>query len=139
MKPGATITELLLVLTILAIVATMAVPQVRRGLDIVNVRAARESAFALATRARTHAQANGGASLVIDSDSDVIEVADAAGSAVERMSANADVSVDGAASSRVALRYDAYGIGRMTSRTVRFQRGGAQATLVVSAYGRVRR
>jgi len=138
MKSGATITELLLVLTILGILATMAVPQVRRSLDVVDVRAARENTFALATRARAHAQSYGGASLVIDSDSDIVEVADASGATVERVALDADVAVDGTAP-RVEMRYDAYGIGRMASRTIRFRRPSAQAVLTVSAYGRVRR
>jgi hypothetical protein len=37
------------------------------------------------------------------------------------------------------IPYDALGLGRVASQTLRIERGDAEATLVVSAYGRVRR
>jgi len=39
----------------------------------------------------------------------------------------------------VVLRFDALGVGRMTSRTFRVRRGSAEAGLTVATYGRVRR
>jgi hypothetical protein len=48
----------------MAILLVLAAPTARNGMDVVNVRAARETAFALATRTRSVAQARGGAKIV---------------------------------------------------------------------------
>ena len=37
------------------------------------------------------------------------------------------------------IRFDALGLGQVASETLRFRRGGAEAGLVLSSYGRVRR
>lgn len=134
MRNGATLTELLLVLIIIAVLGGMALPAARSSLDVVRVRAAREALFGAFMRARSIAMTRGGAALVIDADSDFVFVdVDSA----SHQLIDADVTLDG--QRRVALRFDAFGIGRMTARTVRFQRRNASASLTISAYGRVRR
>lgn len=138
---GATLTELLLVLTIMGIVCSLAATPAKRTLDVLHVRAAREALFGSAMRARSVALTRGGASLIIDPQTDVVTVSDAQGVVADQTHIEGygvDVFVDGA-TAPVALRYDAYGIGRMTSRTVRLKRGAAEASLTVSSYGRIRR
>jgi Tfp pilus assembly protein FimT len=134
MKSGATLSELLLVLIIIAILGGMALPAARNSLDIVRVRAARETLFGAFMRARSLAMTRGGAALVIDADSDLVFV-DV--DSTSRQLLDADVTLDG--QRRIALRFDAFGIGRMTARTIHLQRRSASASLTVSAYGRVRR
>jgi Tfp pilus assembly protein FimT len=133
------LTELLLALCIMGILFMLAAPAARNGLDIVNVRAARETAFALTTRTRSVALARGGADIVFDSASRNARVIGSDGVIVETASfAEYAVEIPGASPPAV-LRYDARGIGRMASRTIRFVRGDAEAGLTVSSYGRVRR
>ena len=133
------ITELLLALCIMGIILLLAAPAARNGMDAVNVRAARETAFALAARTRSVALARGGAEIVFDVPARKAQVIASDGVIVETASlAEYDVEIPDA-SSRIVLRYDARGIGRMASRTIRFVRGDAEAGLTFSSYGRVRR
>jgi Tfp pilus assembly protein FimT len=131
--------ELLLVLTLLAILSTAAAPNARAGMDGLRVRHAREAAFALATRTRAIARERGGADLVLDLENRQARIQDTDGT-VLAVAAFPDCKVEvTGATARVVLRYDAHGLGRMASRTIRFERGSAQAGLTVSAYGRIRR
>jgi type II secretory pathway pseudopilin PulG len=131
--------ELLLVLTLIAILSTAAAPGARAGMDGLRVRHARESAFALATRARAIARERGGADLVLDLANRQARIEDPAGNVLATAGfPDCSIEVAGATAS-VVLRYDAHGLGRMASRTIRFERGAAQAGLTVSSYGRVRR
>ena len=133
------LTEILLVLSLLAIAATMAVPRAGHGLDAIKVRNARETAFGLASQTRAVALGRGGAQLIFDLEKERARVTDAAGAVIAE-AAFPDCDVDAAESpATVVLTYDAHGLGRMTSRTIRFRRGKAAAGLTFSAYGRVRR
>jgi type II secretory pathway pseudopilin PulG len=133
------LTELLLALCIMAILLVLAAPAARNGMDVVNVRAARETAFALATRTRSVAQARGGAKIVFDAAARSAQVIASDGVIVETASfAQYDVEILDAPLP-IVLRYDTRGLGRMASRTIRFVRGEAEAGLTFSAYGRVRR
>ena len=136
-----TLPEALFTLTIVGILGTLVLPRARHGLDTVKVRAAREAAFGVATRARAIAVAHGGADFVVDFAAESVSVVNAAGVIVTTASLDEyDVDVFAAgASARAVIRYDSRGIGRMASQTVRFQRGSAQAGLTFSSYGRVRR
>jgi type II secretory pathway pseudopilin PulG len=142
MKPGTTLSELLFALTIAAILCTIALPSARRGLDGLQVRTARESAFGIAMRTRALALARGGAELVVDLDQRSISAVDVNGIQTDLVQISApDVAMltDGAPGNRIVLRYDAHGLGRMASRTLRFRKGSAEAGLTFSSYGRVRR
>lgn len=133
-------TELLIVLCLTAILLMFAMPTARSGMDAVRVRAAREAAFGLATRTRSVALARGGAHIIFDLDRRSAEVVASDGVVVSTASfADYDVHIASDNGSRVTLRYDARGIGRMASRTVHFVRGNARAGLTFSSYGRVRR
>jgi hypothetical protein len=48
------------------------------------------------------------------------------------------VTLDLGGPEEVELVFDASGVGRLASRSVGLARGGAQARIVVSSYGRVR-
>lgn len=132
----------MLVVSLLGIFCTLAMPQARHGLDAVRVRSARESAFGVAMRARSLAIAHGGANLVIDVRARTVSAVDESGTVAEQTSLSpydVDIFTDGSTSSRIVLRYDGLGIGRMASRTLRFRRGAAEAGLTFSSYGRIRR
>lgn len=135
------LTELLLALSISALLALIAAPSLRHARDVVNVRAARETTFALAARTRSVALERSGAALIIETDPPVVSIVDSDGRPVDTESlAPFDVrlEVDGTAG-RVGVVYDSRGIGRMASSTLRIARGDARAGLTISSYGRIRR
>ncbi|MGQ0815136.1 MAG: hypothetical protein ACT4O1_11805 [Gemmatimonadota bacterium] len=134
-----TLTEILLVLTLLAIATLLALPGARHSLDAIAVRSARETAFGLATQTRATALARGGAQFILEPRAGTATVVDAAGAVVAR-AVFRDIRIEaGESSSRIVLGYDARGLGRMASRTIHFRRGAATAGLTFSSYGRVRR
>jgi Tfp pilus assembly protein FimT len=131
--------ELIIAITLLAILATLVAPGARSGLDGLRVRHAREATFALATRARAIARERGGAQLILDLAARRARVEDTDGAILAAADlTDCDIVVAGATGT-VTLTYDARGLGRMASRTVGFERGRAQAGLTFSSYGRVRR
>ena len=136
---GATIFELLIVLSLAGVLISLAFPSLRSSMDGLTVRAARETAFALFSRARITALQNSGAEIHIDAARDYMAIRTSAG-ALEREQhfASADLIIDGAADS-IVLRYDGHGIGRVMSRTLQFRHRSASAGLTISSFGRVRR
>jgi Tfp pilus assembly protein FimT len=136
-----TLTETCIALTLMGVLSTWAVPSARHGMNVVKVRGAREAVFGIATRARAVALAQGGADLVVDANERTASVVNAAGTVIHTTSLasyGVEVIADGS-SAHVIIHYDARGIGRMASRTLRFRRGNVEAGLTVSTYGRVRR
>lgn len=135
------IAELTLTLTVAGVLTGLAAPIARRGLDALQVRAAREAVFAAATRTRSVALAHSGASLILDTARRTATVSTARLDAVVVMPlAQFDVDIlTDAATATITLTYDGRGIGRMASRTIRFRRGQAEAGLTFSSYGRARR
>jgi prepilin-type N-terminal cleavage/methylation domain-containing protein len=140
-RPGFTLYELLIALTLLGVLLSFALPAIRSTTDMLAARAARELAFAVFSRARAIALQHGGAEIELSGARDRITLRRASG-AIEYEAhftgQGVDLSLDGAADSAV-LRYDAHGLGRMMSRTIRFTARRAQAGLTVSSFGRVRR
>ncbi len=140
-RPAYTIVELACALMLVAVLLGLAAPPLRRALAWTRVRAARDVVAAEATRARALAVARGGAELVLDlrharawlaaSDTSTtpVPVAD------ERL---VRVLADGADGDTLRIGFDALGLGRIASRTLRFRAAGAEARLTFSAYGRVR-
>lgn len=138
---GYTLVELLVVLLLLAGLLAIAMPGMKRWRDRAAVHAAREElAGALAWTRITAASHTDGATLVLDPGSARFHTRTATGPTPEidlrrRYGVELDIGSD-----RLALfRYDALGIGRIASRTIRIHRGSAEAGLTVSAYGRFRR
>ena len=142
--PGHTLPELLVVLALLAIAASMTAPRVGSGLDAYAVRAARDATAAALSQARALALARGSAVAIVDGAQGTVAVESPAGRpAGETVRVGAlfhvGIDTDGAPAATVTLRFDALGIGRFSNHTLRFRRGVAAAHLTLSSYGRPRR
>ena len=136
---GATIFELLIVLSFFGVLLSITVPSLRSGMDALAARAARETAFALFSRARVIALQNNGAEIQIDAALDHIAIRTSDGTLErEQHFEGTDLILEGE-SENVTLRYDAHGLGRMMSRTLLFRTREAKAGLTISSFGRVRR
>lgn len=139
-RPAITLLELLLVLALIGAVLSIAVPRFFHALDVLSVRAARDALLSAASRTRALAVARGGADLVVDESARLELVA--AGVLVEQLdlAARYDVQLDiqSSARTRVNLRYDALGVGRLAGLTIRLARGSAASGVTFSAYGRPR-
>jgi type II secretory pathway pseudopilin PulG len=135
--------ELAVVLSILGVLVGLAYPSLRRGLDGIAARGARDALGMGVARARAAAVARGGAALIVDIQGARFWVEAAAGDTVGRpvdigKRYGVRLALEGAPAERVALRFDGLGIGRVTNRTFQVRRGRAEAHLTLSAYGRPR-
>lgn len=104
-----------------------------------GVSAARQAVAALVREAQGRAVARGGARIVLEREGGRASLE--AGGAVLRALSLGDefgVRLDLGGAEAVELVFDPAGVGRMTARTLGFERGGARSRLVISAYGRVR-
>ena len=140
-RMGATLYELLITISVLGVLTTVAAPQIKTTLEVLALRAARESVFGLFTRARSLALQQGGASIELSAQGDRVTVR-LPSCMIEEELLLAPQSVDllpDASADPVILRYDAYGLGRMMSRTITLASGNARGGLTVSSFGRVRR
>lgn len=142
-RPGTTLLELALVLSILGVLLGLGYPLFRKGLDGLAVRGARDTLGSGVARARVAALSRGGASLMVDLGAARFWVESATGDTIGTPTDLAArygvrVSTTGAGTDRVALRFDGLGIGRVANRTFQLRRGSAEANLTLSAYGRPR-
>ena len=140
-QTGATLYELLITLALIGVLATLTAPQLKSTMEILAVRAARESAFGMFTRGRALALEQGGAILEVSARDDRVTIRSPSGSIQDELwlgEQRVDLLPDGGPDP-VQLRYDAYGLGRMMSRTITLASGPARAGLTVSSFGRVRR
>jgi Tfp pilus assembly protein FimT len=138
-RMGATLFELLIILSFVCVLASIALPSLRSALDGLAARAARETAFALLSRARVVALQSNGAEIHIDAARDYMAIRSPAG-VIDREQhfTNVDLAIEGV-SEPIVLRYDGHGIGRVMSRTIQFRHRSAAAGLTISSFGRVRR
>lgn len=138
---GTTVIELLVALLLLGVLLALSLPPMARWRDAVAARAARDELAAGLAWTRLSAVSHGGSTLVVDATSGTFWTMTPAGPArppvslTDRYAVRLDVGSGG----RVSLEYDALGVGRHASRTIRFRRGRAEAGLVISGYGRFRR
>ncbi len=140
-RMGATLFELLLVLAFGGVFCSLSLPSLRSAMAVLAVRAARENAFGMFTRARALALQQGGAEIEVSGRHDRLTVRSPSGAIQHEQSFaehRIDLLLDGT-TDPVVLRYDGYGLGRMMSRTVTFTARGARAGLTISSFGRVRR
>lgn len=142
-RPGTTLLELILVLSILGVLLGISYPAFRRGLDGLAVRGARDELGTGVARARVVALTRGGATLIVDLGAARFWVETAAGDTVGvpvDLAARYGVRVTttGASTDRVALRFDGIGVGRLANRTFQLRRGDSLAHLTLSTYGRPR-
>lgn len=140
-RPGFTLTELLLVLTVLGILLSMVLPTVGRAFDVFAVRAARGALVAAAERARITALAQGGAVLFIDAPTNVVSILSHTGNQVGqpiRLGDDYGVQLALGGRDQVGIRYDALGLGRIANTTVRIERRSVEGRVIFSIYGRAR-
>lgn len=138
MRTGFTIVEVVAALLLAGVALGLAAPPLLRVLDEAATLSAREEVAGLIAEARVRAVAQGGAVVTIDS---FRASSSSATGAVRSVHLHSDfgVRVDLGSRSSVRLPYDALGLGTVASATLAFERGASRRTLVVSAYGRVRR
>jgi len=139
MPRGYTLIELVFVLTLLAAGASVSAPAARKWSDRAAVVMAREDVVAALLGARTMAVVSGGSTVTLvarpasfrfDTDFSV--------GALELAGWDSTVAMGlGAGSDSVTIRFDALGVGRFSSRTIRLTRAGTTASVVISSYGRV--
>jgi type II secretory pathway pseudopilin PulG len=139
-RPAHTLVELALVLVILGIIAGLGAPAFMRGRDALAVNAARSELAAAVAITRVTAIRTGGAQLVLDTGTGHVRIdtADGRRFADYPLGVRYGISLSCERAAPVILRFDALGIGRMTNATVRVHRARAEASLTLSAYGRVR-
>ena len=133
--------ELMLLLFLIAWTAAVGFPVGQSYHDRFAVVGAREAVAGLIAEARVVAVSSGSAHVYVDGESG--RVWSEAELGTLRSIALDDepgvmVSLSGGRL-QAELSWDALGLGRFTSQTIEFRRGGARARLIVSSYGRVRR
>lgn len=143
-RPGHTLLELMVALALLALVIGLAYPAARAAADVWAVRAARDATASLLAATRVAAIAHRGAELLIvpQHGSILMRTRMDPRPRVRLVLAETwrvSVSSPGFGGDTISIRYDALGLGRVASRTLRFRRGAAAAGLTVASYGRVRR
>lgn len=141
MRRGHTLFELCAVLLLVGIAASALLPAGGALLDRMAVAAAREAVAGLLADARVAALTHGGAAVHLRSSPwrAWAQAGDSALGAVELEEEFAVIVELSRERSAADLRYDALGLGQAASETLRFRRGAASSSLVVSSYGRVRR
>jgi Tfp pilus assembly protein FimT len=139
-RRGYSLIELTFVLMLATLVLAVAVAPVRHARDVFAVRAARSEIAALVALTRSTAIMTGGATLVVDMDAGTAWMEQGDGTRVgdvQHIAARHGVEL-AANRSVLNLRYDALGIGRMTSAVLRVRSGSVTGTITISAYGRAR-
>jgi prepilin-type N-terminal cleavage/methylation domain-containing protein len=137
---GYSLIELTIVMMLTALLLGMATAPIGHARDVMSVRAARGDLASLLALTRATAVMTGGAALVVDVAAGAAWIEQSPGlrvGDVQHIGARHDVLLT-ASSSRINIRYDALGIGRMSNATVRVKRGSITGTITISAYGRVR-
>jgi prepilin-type N-terminal cleavage/methylation domain-containing protein len=138
-RHGTTLVEMLLVLCLIGILATMALPAFSRLLDGIAVQGAAAEVHALFGTAR-HLAIHRGEMVTVDVDTAADRLLVHAGADTLRVRALGEVHRVKLSASRSATTYAANGIGYGASNmTILITRGGAEETLTVSRLGRVRR
>ena len=141
MNGGFTLFECLVVLAIVGIGIALGLPALQLHRDRWAVTQAREASAALLARARVDALGSGVSTVTIQSGRGQIERR--LGSTFRErvdLGGRYGVSLDISGRDTLAtIEFNALGLGRMAARTLRFGRGAASASLVISAYGRVSR
>ena len=141
MNGGFTLFECLVVLAILGIGIALGMPALHLQRDRWAVTQARDASAALLARARVDALGSGASRVTVVQGRGYIErsLAGAVRESV-RLGDRYGVSVGISGRDTLAtIEFNALGLGRMSARTLRFERGSTSASLVISSYGRVSR
>ena len=141
MNGGFTLFECLVVLAIVGIGLALGLPALQVQRDRWAVTRAREVGAALLARARVDALGAGDSRVTILPGRGHLERS--LGSTLRERIDLGDrygVSLDMSGRDTIAsIEFNALGLGRMSARTLRFERGSTSASLVISTYGRVSR
>jgi hypothetical protein len=139
-RHGITLLEIILVLFLLGVAAQITFLPLRRQVDVLVLRAVREEVVAAFHRARMEARVHGAASLLfVEGEDPLLQLP--AGRSPFRVSLRdrgVDLEVSGGRE-EVEIAYGPLGIASVASATLILRRRDAEAHLVVSGYGRVRR
>ena len=139
--PGFTLVEVACALLLLTVLLGLAAPRLRGLADRSAVAAAREAVAGAVGRARARALVHGGATLRLRSGPARARV-EAPGADTLRLALGEEYGVRlhlARGRGETEIRFDALGLGRMSSETVALRRNGAEVRLVISGYGRIRR
>lgn len=142
-RTGLTLLELLCSLAIIGVLLGMVAAPIAHAGDVFAVRAARAVILNAAARARAFAIGHGGATLTLVAADGAVVIAtrDAMrADTISRLGPDLRVSLafDNPGLPEATVRFDALGIGRLASRTVRLSRGRISGGVTFSAYGRAR-
>jgi hypothetical protein len=138
---GATLLEWVVALSLGGLISALALRGAGTLADAWAVRSARDALAGVVREARGVAVARGGVEIWLEAEparAGIIAGLDS----VRTLPLASEWGVTlalGGGSDALRLRFDPAGVGRMASRTLRLTRGGSEAHLVLSAYGRVRR
>jgi len=141
MSRGTTLLETLTVVVLVAMVVGAGGPTVQSLADRATVSMAREALVGLVAEARIVALARGGATVVIERRPPRASIT-VDGRVVRSLEEGVPTAIGldlGRGRDRLELSYDALGLGRVASATVRLRLRDTERTLVISSYGRVRR
>lgn len=141
MTRGHTLLELSVVLMLMALTGSVFLSAGRGLRNRSAVVAAREEVAGLFAEARMAALASGGAVVRVRAAEGALWY-EAGGHVRRRLDLAEEPGVLVVLSrgrAEADLEYDALGLGRVASETLRFRRGESESTLIVSGYGRVRR
>ena len=141
MERGHTLLELTVAVLLMATITGSLLPAAVRYRRKAAVVAARESVAGLLAEARAVAPGFAGAVVRIESDPwrAWIQVSDSVGRSIQLEEPAGVQVVLSRSRMRTEVSYDALGIGRVASETIRFRLDGEEAGLTVSSFGRVRR
>jgi prepilin-type N-terminal cleavage/methylation domain-containing protein len=138
-RAGFTIIEVVIVLTISAIISTITIPRAGRFIDGIEVRGASTEAASMFSLARHYAIAHGTqASLDIDPSARTLSIKSSGENITTRdLGAAHGVNIS---TNRTSITYSAIGVGYGAANfTMILSKGRAADTLYVSRLGRVRR
>jgi hypothetical protein len=143
-RPAFSVFDLLVVLALLSVIASVTAPRLVNARNAYAARAARDAAAAWVERARSLASSRGTARLIVDPAVGELRLEAPAGVVVRiplavESAFGVQLSVDGTRSGAVELDFNAMGLGVLANRTLRFRRGDEEARLSLSTYGRARR
>jgi hypothetical protein len=143
-RSAFSVLDLLVVLALLSVIASVTVPRLVNARNAYAARAARDAAAAWVERARSLASSRGTARLTVDIAQGELRMEAPVGVTVGMPLAvqsafGVRMSVDGTSSGTVHLDFNAVGLGVLANRTLRFRRGDEEARLSLSTYGRARR
>ncbi len=140
MRSGATLFELVVVLALVGALLSWGLPKLAGAGDLIAVLSARESLLTALRSARTWATLQGGATVVLVTDSARVRIEPRGlDPIVLPLGSDHGVDLGTAGGGTVRLRFDRMGLGRFASRSVDLTRGPVSRSITISSYGRARR